>query len=233
MCGRYVVEGVQELSERFQLRDVRLRLDPTFNAAPTELLPVIVEDDAGERQLKLMRWGLVPRWSRPGGKSVQPINARAETLRDKPMFKPLLGKKRCIVPANGFYEWRREGGAKQPYFLTTNDHRLFGFAGLYDDTTGDAADGPPNGAAGSYTIITTNAHANVSFIHDRMPVILRPEHEADWLSHDVTAPEEIEQLLAPIPAEELDAYPVSKAVNNVRNNRPDLVEPVATEDAAG
>jgi putative SOS response-associated peptidase YedK len=231
MCGRYVVEGVQELSERFQLRQVGFLFEPTFNAAPSELLPVVVEDDAGERELRLMRWGLIPKWAKAGGKGVQPINARAETLREKPLFRPLLSRRRCIVPASGFYEWRREGGAKQPYFLTTNDGELFGFAGLYDETTDPEAEGPAAAAQGSYTIITTNANDAVAPIHDRMPVILRPEHEDAWLSHEVTDPHEIEQLLTPRPADEMRFYPVSKAVNNVRNDRPDLIEPLPDEEA--
>jgi len=226
MCGRYVVEGVQELSERFQLTNLRFMFEPTFNAAPSELLPVIVEDESGARQARLMRWGLIPKWSKPGGKSIQPINARAETLREKPMFRPLLSRRRCIVPASGFYEWRREDGAKQPYFLTTNDRTLFGFAGLYDETADPDADGPDSAIQGSYAIITTGAHDAVAHIHDRMPVILRPENEAAWLSQDVTNPHEIEQLMRPIAADQMRTYPVSKAVNNVRNNRPDLVEPI-------
>ena len=234
MCGRYVVEGVQELSERFQLRQVGLLFEPTFNAAPSELLPVIVEDDAGERQLRLMRWGLIPKWSKPGGKGVQPINARAETLREKPLFRPLLHRRRCIVPASGFYEWWREGGVKQPYFLTTKDGEVFGFAGLYDETIdrpsgAPGAEGPAEAAQGSYTIITSGANEAVAPIHDRMPVILRPEHEDGWLSHEVTDPDEIEHLLTPRPAAEMRSYPVSKAVNNVRNDRPDLIEPMSDE----
>lgn len=226
MCGRYVVEGVQELSERFQLRDVGLLFEPTYNAAPTQLLPVIVEDDDGARKLRLMRWGLIPRWSRPGGKSVQPINARAETLREKPMFKPLLTRRRCIVPASGFYEWRKEEGAKQPYYLTLDDREIFGFAGLYDETSDPEAEGPEGAVQGSYTIITTAANDAVSFIHERMPVILRPEHEEAWISHDVTDPDEIEHLLTPRPGSEMLTYPVSKAVNNARTDRPDLIEPI-------
>lgn len=226
MCGRYVVEGVQELSERFQLRDVGVLFEPTYNAAPSELLPVIVEDDAGSRHLRLMRWGLVPRWSRPGAKSVQPINARSETLSEKPMFKPLLKRRRCIVPASGYYEWRKEDGAKQPYYLTLDDREIFGFAGLFDETSDREAEGPEEAAQGSYTIITTAADASISYIHDRMPVILRPEHEEAWLSHDVTDPGEIEQLLSPRPGSDMRTYPVSKAVNNARTDRPDLIDPI-------
>lgn len=231
MCGRYVVEGVQELSERFRLTNVRFLFEPTYNAAPSELLPVVVEDDDGERELKLMRWGLIPKWSRPGGKSLQPINARAETLGEKPMFKPLLSRRRCIVPASGFYEWRREDGGKQPYYLTTNQRHPFGFAGLYDVTTDPEAEGPAAAAEGSYTIITTAANDKISYIHERMPVILRPEHEDAWLSHEVTDLEEIEQLLNPIPGAEMTTYPVSKAVNNVRNDSPDLITPIEDEES--
>lgn len=226
MCGRYIVEGVQEISERFQLRDIGLIFEPTFNAAPSELLPVVTADDEGQRQLRLLRWGLIPRWSKPGSKGVQPINARVETLREKPMFRPLLSRRRCIVPASGYYEWRNEGGVKQPYFLTTKDREIFGFAGLYDETTDPEAVGPAAAAAGSYTIITAGAHEALASLHDRMPVILRPEHEADWLSPDVTDALEIEQLLNPRPASEMLTYPVSKAVNNVRNDSPDLIEPL-------
>jgi putative SOS response-associated peptidase YedK len=230
MCGRYIVEGVQEISERFQLRDIGLPFAPTFNAAPSELLPVVIADDDGERQLRLLRWGLIPKWSKPGSKGVQPINARVETLREKPMFRPLLSRHRCIVPASGYYEWRVEGGVKQPYFLTTKDREVFGFAGLYDETTDPEADGPAAAATGSYTIITAGAHESLATFHDRMPVILRPEHEADWLSRDVTDPLEIEQLLNPRPASEMLTYPVSKAVNNVRNDSPDLIEPIEIEE---
>lgn len=231
MCGRYVVEGVQELSERFQLRDVGLLFEPTYNAAPTELLPVIIEDDEGARRLRLMRWGLIPRWSRPGGKSVQPINARSETLREKPMFKPLLSRRRCIVPASGYYEWRKEEGGKQPYYLTLEDREIFGFAGLYDETVDREADGPEAAAQGSYTIITAAADDAISFLHDRMPVILRPEYEEAWLSHDVTDADEVEHLLAPRPGSEMLTYPVSKAVNNARTDRPDLIEPIDVDEA--
>lgn len=229
MCGRYIVEGVQEISERFQLRDIGLIFEPTYNAAPSELLPVVIADDDGQRQLRLLRWGLIPRWSRPGGKGVQPINARVETLREKPMFRPLLSRHRCIVPASGYYEWRTEGGAKQPYFVSTTDREVFGFAGLYDETTNPEAEGPAAAAAGSYTIITAGAHEALASLHDRMPLILRPEHEEAWLSRDVTDPLEIEQLLNPRPGSEMLTYPVSKAVNNVRNDSPDLIEPIDVE----
>jgi len=217
MCGRYVIEGYQELSERFQLRQIPFTLFPMFNAAPSQDLPVITENDEGERTIQLMRWGLVPRWQKPGqSASVAPINARAETLLEKPMFRSLVKRQRCLIPANGFYEWQRLDGRKQPYFIHLQDDALFGFAGLYDEAAGDA----------SFTIITTAANDLVAPIHDRMPVMLSPSDEADWLSPDLDDSHAAQALLQPYPAAEMTADAVSTAVNNVRNNTPDLLDPI-------
>jgi putative SOS response-associated peptidase YedK len=223
MCGRYVIEGTTELSERFQLRQIPADLFPemaTYNAAPTQLLPVIIEE-AGERVARSMQWGLLPRWQRKDGKAgIAPINARAETLFEKPMFRGLTKHKRCIVPASGFYEWQKTGGRKQPYYITSDDGELWGFAGLYDETHAEDID-----AAGSFTIITTSANPLLSSLHERMPVILRRDDEGDWISADLEDPHEVEQFLLPYPEEEMQVYPVSTAVNNTRNNSPELIEP--------
>jgi putative SOS response-associated peptidase YedK len=228
MCGRYVIEGTTELSERFQLRQIPADLFPetsTYNAAPTQVLPVILEED-GERVALPMQWGLLPRWQRKDGKpGVAPINARAETLFEKPMFRGLTKKKRCIVPASGFYEWRQMDGRKQPYYITSDDGELWGFAGLYDETRAEDID-----AAGSFTIITTSANPLLSSLHERMPVILRREDEGDWISAELEDPHEIEQFLLPYPEEEMQFYPVSTAVNNTRNNSPELIEPEGPVD---
>ncbi len=224
MCGRYVIEGTTELSERFQLRQIPADLFPewtTYNAAPTQLLPVIVEDAAGVREAVPMQWGLLPRWRRSDGKApVAPINARAETLLEKPMFRGLTKAKRCIVPASGFYEWRKQDGRKQPYYLTSDDGELWGLAGLYDETHDEE-----NDAAGSFTIITTGANSLVAPLHERMPAILRREDEEEWLSHDVTDPHQVERLLRAYPEEEMVVYPVSTLVNSPRNNTPELIVP--------
>lgn len=224
MCGRYVIEGTTELSERFQLRQIPADLFPewtTYNAAPSQLLPVIVENAEGERTAVPMQWGLIPRWKRPDGKApVAPINARAETLQEKPMFRGLVKAKRCIVPASGFYEWRKLDGRKQPYYLTSDDGELWGLAGLYDLTHDEE-----NAAAGSFTIITTGANPLVAPLHERMPVILRREDEEEWVSRDVNDPLQVERLLQPYPADEMRLYPVSTAVNNTRNNGPELIAP--------
>lgn len=222
MCGRYVIAGHDELSERFQLRQLHLDTDwvGTFNAAPSELLPVIVEDPAGERVLRLMRWGLVPRWQRPGSRTIAPINARAESVLEKPMFRGLVARQRCLIPANGFYEWQRRPGGTQPYYAELRDEPLFAFAGLYDETA--EADGE---AVGSYTILTTAANELMAPVHERMPVILHEADEAEWLSRELTDAHPLERLFAPYPAAEMAIYPVSRAVNNVRNNGPELTKP--------
>ena len=219
MCGRYMIAGHQELSERFQLRQIPLNLFPTYNAAPSQELPVVVEHDDGDRELRLMRWGLVPRWRKVGGgPPMAPINARAETLLDKPMFRPLVGTKRCLVPAEGFYEWRREGSRKQPYLFRLRDEGLFAFAGLYDAL-------PDEEEGASFTIVTTAPNRLVAPLHDRMPAILRPEDEDDWLDRGLTDPHAAQALLQPYPDEEMTSMPVSAAVNNTRNNGAELIQP--------
>jgi putative SOS response-associated peptidase YedK len=222
MCGRYVIEGTTELSERFQLRHVPADLFPepaTYNAAPTQILPVIVEDDAGERVVLPMQWGLIPRWRPADGKrSLAPINARAETILEKPMFRGLLRSKRCIIPASGFYEWRKIDGRKQPYYITSDDGGLWGLAGLYDVTHDEG-----NRAAGSFSIITVGANELVAPLHERMPAILNREHEEEWISRDVTDPLQVERLLHSYPEAEMELYPVGSAVNNTRHNGPELI----------
>ena len=172
MCGRYVIEGTTELSERFQLRQIPADLFPewtTYNAAPTQLLPVIVEDDSGERAARSMQWGLVPRWRRPDGKAgVAPINARAETLFEKPMFRGLTRAKRCIVPASGFYEWSAgDKGARLPWYITRADGQPMALAGVWQRW----------GEVDSVAVVTTESGPGMAGVHNREPVVLE---QADW-----------------------------------------------------
>jgi putative SOS response-associated peptidase YedK len=223
MCGRYVIGAPEDLSERFQLRQLTIDLPRTFNAAPSEQLPIVVEDSEGERTARLMQWGLVPRWRKPGERdSFAPINARSETVLEKPMFRNLMGKHRCLIPANGFYEWQARGGRKQPFYIMVRDQPMFAFAGLYDES-----DQPDGDVLASYTILTTEANDLVAPLHNRMPVILHPDDEEEWLSREVTNAHIVERLLRPYPAESMGAHPVSLAVNNVRHDGPELIEPVA------
>jgi putative SOS response-associated peptidase YedK len=219
MCGRYVIGAPEDISERFQLRQLTINLPRTYNAAPSELLPVIFEDDAGEREARLMQWGLVPRWSKGGDKaSVAPINARAESLLEKPMFRPLMKNRRCLIPANGFYEWQQRAGGKQPFYISVLNEPLFAFAGLYDEKPQENGE-----VIGSYTMVTTTANELVAPFHNRMPVILHQDDEEEWLSRDITDGLAVEHLLQPYPAGAMEAHPVSRAVNNVRNDGPELI----------
>ncbi len=226
MCGRYVLGAPEDLSERFQLRQLAIQLPHTWNAAPTNQLPVIVENEEGEREAKLMQWGLIPAWAarQTGKKPLAPINARAETLNDKPMFRNLIKRRRCLVPANGFYEWKNLGDHKQPYYITVPDDPLFAFAGLYDSFVDDR--GEP---VETYTIITTEPNEQMAKLHNRMPAILHPGDEAEWLDPDITDPAQVERLLVPYLANEMRAYPVSRRVGNTRNDGPDLIEPIENE----
>ncbi|MFM9105731.1 MAG: SOS response-associated peptidase [Chloroflexota bacterium] len=226
MCGRYVIAGTTELSERFQLRNIPFEWFPTWNAAPSQQLPVILEDAAGERTVRLMQWGLLPRWRREGQPPIAPINARAETLLEKPMFRSLVRGHRCIVPISGFYEWQEIAGKKQPFYITARDGLAWGLAGLYDEREDDEG-----GSVASFTVVTTSANALLRPLHERMPVILRREDEAEWLDRDAEEPEQVERLLLPYPDDRIDYWPVSPAVNNVRNNGEDLIRPLEAQRA--
>jgi putative SOS response-associated peptidase YedK len=227
MCGRYVIEDFQELSET--LRQIPFQVDydpnPTWNAAPSQSLPVIVEDE-GTWHLRPMQWGLIPKWTKPGEKpKVAPINARAETLTEKPMFRSLIKRQRCLVPANGFYEWKRTGGPKQPYFIFLRDEPLMLMAGLYDrakDVSGDEFQ--------SFAIITGGPNVLMQDIHDRMPMIIHPDDAEFWMDREIEEAEPLEPLLQPIADEEMDLFPVSTRVNSVRNNSPDLIEPIVEQE---
>lgn len=225
MCGRYILGRVEDLSERFQLRDLNFALNPTYNAAPTQSLPVVLGGDEGSREAELMRWGLLPRWKpRDGGRAPEPINARAETLDGRPMFRPLIARRRCIVPATGFYEWQQTDHGKQPVVLRPTDQELYGFAGLWDETTG-----PDGETVRSFTIVTGEPNELVAPIHNRMAVILDPDVESAWLDLDVTDWPDVAQLLKPYPAERMECFPISKAVNNTRNDDPSLIQRIAAD----
>lgn len=195
-----------------------------WNAAPSQQLPVLVLVD-GELELQMMRWGLIPGWLKPGETpKVTPINARSETITEKPMFRNLIKRQRCIVPANGFYEWKHTGGKKQPYFIHRRDAPVMLFAGLFDYRH-DGGD-----EQGSYTILTGAPNRAMAEIHDRMPIMVDREDVPLWLDPDIDEVGPLEHLFQPVADEEIEMYPVSTAVNNVRNNGPELIEPVAVQD---
>jgi putative SOS response-associated peptidase YedK len=216
MCGRYILRGVDELDERFAITIPRPDLAARYNVAPGQLLPVIVEED-GERRIELMRWGLVPPWSKDGKGF---INARAETAAEKPSFREPLRKRRCLVPADGYYEWQAGPRGKTPHAIGLSDGGLFAMAGVWSH--GRTSDGTPED---SFAVLTTAANTLTAPIHDRMPVILRPGDEKHWLNAaDVAA---LQPLLAPYDPDAMVAYPVSARVNNIRNDDPSLAAPLA------
>jgi putative SOS response-associated peptidase YedK len=221
MCGRYaiVLTGDGSLQRRFSLEEVPEAPAPRFNVAPTQTLPVITRNSPN--RMEMMRWGLVPSWAKDMSIGSRMINARAETVAEKPAFRRLLRSQRCLVPASGFYEWKREGDGKTPHFIHLPDEPLFAFAGLYDIWRD-----PDGQAVKTYTILTTAPNDLMSEIHNRMPVILRREDEDDWLDPENTEPEHLLPLLRPYPAREMAAYPVSKMVNSPANDVPDILERV-------
>jgi putative SOS response-associated peptidase YedK len=233
MCGRYVLRGdYPELFEgEFSQTRIPLRfefmLDSTWNASPSQTLPVLVEEDDAW-VVRGMHWGLIPKWTKPGTKpKVMPINARSETAAEKPMFKSLLKYRRCIVPANGFYEWKRiDAKTKQPHYIHLNGEPLMLFAGLYDEAETE------NGPLQSFTIMTTSANEQMSELHDRMPVILDADDVSDWLSREETETEPLERLLRPLADGALDIYEVDRQVNTPRNNDPTNIDPLPPDTDA-
>ncbi len=219
MCGRYaiVLAGDGTLQRRFSLEELRDDPQLRFNVAPTQTLPVITRNSPN--RVEMMRWGLIPSWAKDAAIGSKMINARAETVAEKPAFRRPLRSQRCLVPATGFYEWQRDGDRKTPHFIHLPGEPLFAFAGLYD-----AWRDPDGQTVKTYTILTTEPNDLMASIHNRMPVILRREDEDEWLDPNNTKPEHLLPLLRPYPAGAMAAYPVSRSVNSVRNDAPGLLE---------
>ncbi|MGI8912453.1 MAG: SOS response-associated peptidase [Chloroflexota bacterium] len=219
MCGRYGITDVQHIGERFQLYlDLDLSdLRPRYNAAPTQVLPVITEWD-GHRHLQQMQWGLVPSWAKDRTRPM--INARAAGIQDKPTFRTPFKRQRCLVPATHFFEWQTVGKQKQPYLIRPTDQPLFAFAGLYD-----VHYDPAVGDVYGFAIITTEANEVTAPIHNRMPVILRRELETAWLAPETSALER-QLLLGQYPPSVMEAFPVSQAVNHSRRDSWDMLAPI-------
>lgn len=227
MCGRYVSSSPpDEIARYFDAEPpVEAPLAPSWNVAPTDDVYVVVEDDQ-ERRVVPMHWGLVPFWAKSPAIGARMINARAEGIATKGAFRGPFEAKRCLVPADGFYEWRTTPGeaVKQPFFIHRADGRPLAFAGLWDRWRNPAGDGGDR--LRSTSIITTTPNDLMATLHDRMPVILPPERWAEWLdptNHDVEA---LQGLLVPAAPDLLVVHPVSTAVGNVRNDGPELVLPI-------
>ncbi len=221
MCGRYALfTPVADLQRLFGFLE-RPNLAASYNVAPTQAAPVVRRrrDDEG-RELALLRWGLVPPWSQGPDSGYSTINARAETVATKPAFRRAVRQRRCLVPADGFYEWAKVGARKQPCFIRRRSGEPMAFAGLWERWTSHTG----QEAIESFTIVVTEANELVRPIHDRMPVVVAPEDHERWLDPGAADGQE---LLGPCPAEWLEAYPVSTRVNSPRHDEPGLVEPLA------
>jgi putative SOS response-associated peptidase YedK len=225
MCGRFTLTadpGV--VARRFGAPPAQGgSTRPRYNVAPTQ--PVVTVTDDGTRRLEPMRWGLVPRWAKDAKGGARMINARAETLAERPAYRGALRRQRCLIPADGFSEWAEGAGgrkAKQPMHVRLRTGEPFAFAGLWDEWRPPAGSEPLR----TCTIVTTEANALVAAFHHRMPVILAPEVEAVWLDPGLTDPEHLRSLLVPYPAEAMEAYPVSPEVNAVGNDSERLVLPL-------
>lgn len=231
MCGRYAnFLAEQELIDHFAIAtvadDARL-LPPNWNVAPTQLVPIVApgraEDDDPGRRLEVAKWGLVPSWAKDPSIGSGMINARSETIAEKPSFRSAFGKRRCIVPASGYFEWHTDGGERTPYWIHPTDDAPLAFAGLYEFWK-DKALGEGAPWLVSTTIVTTAARDHMRDLHDRQPVMLVPEGVDAWLDRDSDQGTLFDVIAAPAP--EVAWHQVAKAVGNPRHNDPTTVDPV-------
>ncbi|WP_325050809.1 SOS response-associated peptidase [Actinomadura spongiicola] len=251
MCGRYATTRArQELLDEFQVQldAVDGDIEPDYNVAPTKQVPVVLnrrpkdapEEEPAVRQLRTVRWGLVPSWAKDLSIGSRMINARFETVHEKPSYRRAFARRRCLLPADGYFEWytlqqdpadgekKAKKPQKQPFFIRPNDGAIMAMAGLYE-----LWKSPEDEWVWTCTVITTDAPDDLGRIHDRMPMIVERDRWDAWLDPALTDTEEVRGLLVPAMAGTMDAYPVSKAVNSVRNNGPELIEPAASGDSPG
>ncbi len=220
MCGRFALATEKHVLEMLYQLEIREDLQPHFNVAPgRNILGIRASADDLGREASLFRWGLIPFWADDPAIGSRMINARSETAAEKPSFRSAYRKRRLLIPASGFYEWKKSGQAKQPYYVSLKGGGPFSFAGLWERwEKGEES-------LESCTILTTGPNALLKDLHERMPVIIRPEDYRDWLD-PATPPDSVAGFLKPYPSEELNVYPVSTMVNKPVNNSPDLIKPI-------
>jgi putative SOS response-associated peptidase YedK len=225
LCGRFARYSLsRELERFFNAQPPPFEIQPSYNVAPSQEIPVIVIHE-NDRHIRKRHWGLVPFWAKDTSIGSRMINARVETVTSKPAFRAAFKQRRCLIPANGFYEWQGESGSKQPFYFQLPSGEPFAFAGLYEiwqDQEAPAEAGPYK----SCTIITTDASDSVKEVHHRMPLILEPEAYAEWLDPGNQDLAKLEALLRTKQVKELRRHPVSKRVNRVENNSRECMEPL-------
>jgi len=216
MCGRFsIAKERDEIEDRFEIHIDPAMFTKNYNAAPSQILPIITNEE--QEQASFHKWGLIPHWAKDETIGNKLINARGETIAEKPSFRDAAEKRRCLVITDGFYEWQRSGGEKQPYRITLADESLFTFAGLWESWK--AEDGRD---VRTFTIITTEPNELMKPIHNRMPVMLTPDNERVWISDESL--EDVIHLLQPYDEKEMNAYPVTKKVNSPKNNDRSVME---------
>ncbi len=227
MCGRYKLEtGPGPLRTLFGIDFTGMRLVPRYNIAPTQ--PVVaVRNRQGRREPAYLRWGFVPSWAKDVSVGSRMINARAETVHEKPAYRHAFRRRRCLIPADGFYEWRRRSDSRkrQPYLITLADESPFAMAGLWEHWQDDMGN-----ELETCTILTTQANELVAELHDRMPVILEPDHYDDWLNTPEQDADRLRALCVPYPADLMMHRPVSTYVNNARHEGPRCTSPLEDPD---
>ena len=226
MCGRFVLfSSVNIISREFAVLPENIAFSPSYNIAPTQEILIVI--DEGERRLIKCRWGFIPSWAKDPNIGYKMINARAETLAEKPTFKSAIRNHRCLVVADGFYEWKKEGREKKPFYIHLKSGRPFGFAGLYSYWQT-----PEDGLICTCTIITTGANHLLEPIHNRMPAIIPGDSRDEWLDPEIQDEKRILPLLSPYAAEDMEAYYVSPKVNSPRHDSPDNIRPIRSEGDA-
>jgi putative SOS response-associated peptidase YedK len=225
MCGRFHLKAsAEQIAEYFRVINIPDLFSSRYNIAPTQPV-MIIKQVNGSREIAHVQWGLVPQWANDTTQSGKMINARSETAFEKPSFKGPFRYRRCLIPADGFYEWKSIGGKeKQPYHIGLKNRELFAFAGLWEIWQGD--DGSE---LETCTILTTEANELLSDLHERMPVILPEENHEQWLDHQTQTASSLQPLLKTYPANEFKIYPVSKLVNSPKNNGPECLDEVKSQ----
>jgi putative SOS response-associated peptidase YedK len=227
MCGRYTLSTpADELALLFDISELPMVV-PRYNMAPTQQAAVVRVPAPGEpRRLDLLKWGLIPYWAKEAAIGNRMINARAESVAEKPAYRTSFKNKRCLIAADGFYEWKKEGKTKQPYLIHRQDGKPFAFAGLWSIWRDPEQGGQP---VETFTILTTDANDLLRPLHDRMPVIVDRENFDLWLDPKVGDPEKLQPLLVPHAAEGFEAFPVSRAVNSPAYDAPNCIEPLVQD----
>lgn len=221
MCGRYTAtDELSEFGNRIKFKPVQLAFTRRYNISPSQLAPVVVSVD-GERVPKLMRWGLIPSWAKDEKIGYKTINARADSVADKPSYRSAFKKRRCLVLADGFYEWKATGTVKVPHWFTLKNKEPFAFAGLWEHWKNPAGEDVE-----SFTIITTEPNELAEEVHDRMPVILQSQFYDEWLNPEVNDKEKLQAMLVSYPADKMEVRPVSTLVNSPKNDSPKCIEKV-------